>query len=320
MVAFYHYVRPSQKENDARHALVNRLKSWFSKKGQGWQVHCFGSFAAGVYLPAADMDLVVYTQKPSNKPPRMKKSMQANLVRDCARILRQSQGQIQPGSLVTIPHAKVPIVKYRDYVTQLKVDVSFDNDSGLIANNTYESWKSEYPQMVSLVTVVKQFLAMRELNDASMGGLGGLSTSCLVISVLQHMPNRNQMALGQLFMSFLDFYGNHFDLREQGIRINPPEYFRKKEWTGPVKGDFMAKPTLLLVDPNRPDNNLAAPSYSAKMVFDCFRDAFNLLNERMMGLERGERPDDSILGEVLGGNYEQYEQQRDLLDPGHRDR
>ena len=139
----------------------------------------------------------------------------------------------QEDSVEVIASAKVPIIKFIDRVTAIKVDVSFENDTGLVANETFLVWKRQYPAMPVLVAIIKQFLMMRGLNEVQFGGLGGFSVTCLVVSLLQNMPrvqNGSLVAeknLGEVLIEFLDFYGNRIDISRTGIMMNPPGYFDK---------------------------------------------------------------------------------------------
>lgn len=84
--------------------------------------------------------------------------------------------------------------------------------------------------MPIIVAVIKQFLLLRGLNEVVHGGLGGYSIICLVVSLLQHMPQREDRSgtnLGSILMDFFDFYGNKFDYSSVGIRMNPPGFFNK---------------------------------------------------------------------------------------------
>lgn len=144
-------------------------------------------------------------------------------------------------SVEVVPSAKVPIIKFVDRVTNLKVDVSFENDTGIIANETFDRWKRQFPAMPILVTVIKQFLMMRGLNEVQHGGLGGFSVTCLVTSLLQNMPRVQngelipERHLGELLIEFLDFYGNRIDTRRTGIMMHPPGYFEKVSAAFPVQ-------------------------------------------------------------------------------------
>ena len=132
-----------------------------------------------------------------------------------------------------ITRARVPLIKFVDRYTDIKVDLSFENDTGVKANSTFTSWKRQYPAMPVLVTVIKQFLMMRGLNEVQHGGLGGFSVTCLVTSLLQNMPRIQsgevvpEQHLGEMLLEFLDFYGNRLDTGRTGITMFPPGYFEK---------------------------------------------------------------------------------------------
>lgn len=142
-------------------------------------------------------------------------------------------GLAKQDSVNVIASAKVPIVKFVDRLTGIRVDVSFENDTGLMANRTFEAWKIQFPAMPMLVTIVKQFLMMRGLNEVQYGGLGGFSVTCLVVSLLQNMPRVQsgvmapEQNLGETLLEFLDFYGNQLDTTRVGITMDPPGYFDK---------------------------------------------------------------------------------------------
>lgn len=145
----------------------------------------------------------------------------------------KSAGIAQQGTVEVIVGAKVPLVKFVDRITAIKVDVSFENNTGVVANDTFALWKKQFPAMPLLVTIIKQFLMMRGMNEVQHGGLGGFSVTCLVTSLLQNMPrvqNGELMPehnLGEILIEFLDFYGNQFDTARTGITMNPPGFFDK---------------------------------------------------------------------------------------------
>ena len=184
-----------------------------------------------MYLPNADMDLVVIssTFRTSGIPVVLRTPAQMN---DFGAHLERI-GLAQRRSVVVIAKAKVPLVKYVDKMTGIRVDVSFENETGLTANKTFNAWKRQFPAMPILATLIKQFLMMRGLNEVVNGGLGGFSVTCLVTSLLQNLPRVQsgevipERHLGEMLLEFLDLYGNHFDLARSGISMNPPGYFEK---------------------------------------------------------------------------------------------
>jgi non-canonical poly(A) RNA polymerase PAPD5/7 len=87
--------------------------------------------------------------------------------------------------------------------------------------------------MPMIVTIIKHLLAMRGLNEPVNGGIGGFSVICLVVSLLQLMPQvtsgnmKPEHHLNEILMEFFDLYGNEFDTKTTAIRVNPPGYINK---------------------------------------------------------------------------------------------
>ena len=133
-------------------------------------------------------------------------------------------------SIEIISKAKVPLIKFNDRATGLRVDMSFENTTGTTANETFNLWKKAFPAMPVIVTLIKQFLMMRGLNEVVNGGLGGFSVTCLVTSLLQNMPRVQtgelipEHHLGEILMEFLDLYGNQLDIARTAIIMNPAGY------------------------------------------------------------------------------------------------
>lgn len=227
---FYEFARPRKYEQSVREDLLQRLKT-LVRRHLKCELHCFGSFAAGLYLPNADMDLVVISNE-FNRSGRKVACQKTQGIHDFAKCLRKAFIP-REGSVTVIPRAKVPLLKFVDRLTSIKVDISFENNTGLVTNETYRVWKDQFPAMPILVMVIKQFLMMRGLNEVVDGGLGGFSVTCLVTSLLQNMPRVQtgelipEHHLGEMLIEFLDFYGNQLDISRTGITMNPPGYFAK---------------------------------------------------------------------------------------------
>ena len=213
-----------------RTELLQQLTDVLRREYRDCTLHCFGSFAAGLYLPNADMDLVLVSN-------RFKTTGRATFTKlgDYRRVARvlSNCGIADGRSVVIIHKARVPLVKFVDRRTGLKIDMSFDNETGIIANGTFQQWKSQFPAMPIIVTLVKQFLAMRGLNDVATMGLGGFSVTCLVTSLLQLMPQVQsgdvipEQRLGDVLMEFFELYGKNFNTTQTGISLDPPGYFEK---------------------------------------------------------------------------------------------
>ena len=216
---FFDYIRPLAHEDEVRRDLINRVQNAIGRQHfapHSGRICCFGSFPAGLYLPTADMDLVYVSDLHYGGGPPVISCGKNGLYK----VARKLENKGIAADVVVIANARVPIIKFVDRATGIQVDISFENLGGVHAQAIFQQWKAHYPDMVYLVALVKQFLVMRGLNEVSTGGLGGFSIICLVVSFIQLQPKPDD--LGELFVNFLDYYGNKFDLRHTRIVMHPP--------------------------------------------------------------------------------------------------
>jgi non-canonical poly(A) RNA polymerase PAPD5/7 len=311
---FYDFVAPEDYEHDARSLLVQRVQDALSSTnwlGVPGSILCFGSFPAGLYLPTADMDLVYASDQHVRGGPQAvdtsrRGALKSVLYRASKRL---SQAKLVKGSAEVIWAAKVPIIKFKDRVTNIDVDISFENLSGVQAQATFDQWKRQHPDMTYMVALLKQFLAMRGLNEVHKGGIGGFTIICLVVSYIHHTQKSSN--LGQCFVGFLEYYGKQFNLATQRIQMHPPAVVWKTGFD--IDGRPEKQDGLSIQDPNRPENNISGGSHNVSLIFQAFAQAHDTITDRMRGTSMGEDIGDSILECILGGNYTQYQEQRSLL-------
>ncbi|KAK5169782.1 uncharacterized protein LTR77_005760 [Saxophila tyrrhenica] len=318
---FYDFVRPFEFEETVRQDLIERTQravrsSHIQPQTHKVEIKCFGSFASGLYLPTADMDLVAVS------PDFLRSGMKTfcgsgGQIHRLARYL-ENTGLAAPGTVSPVPKARVPIVKFVESLTGIKVDISFENDSGLKANETFAKWKEAYPAMPIIVVLIKQMLAMRDLNEVFSGGLGGFSIICLVVNMMQLMPQMQsdsmdpQQHYGQLLLEFLHLYGTNFDTTATGIQMRPPYQFQKLKQKG-VKTFSGDNQRLTIIDPNNPSNDISGGTRHIPVILDVFKKAHADIQRRLAEISSGKNVEESILGCVLGGNYDNFIQQRERL-------
>ncbi|KAK3942624.1 hypothetical protein QBC46DRAFT_69321 [Diplogelasinospora grovesii] len=314
IVDFYDFVKPRDFEERIRNEIVQELKDFCRRQFRDAEVYPFGSFPSGLYLPTGDMDLVFLSDQ-FLKGGRSKYDTKGILWKLDARI-RQNRLALRD-EIEIISHAKVPLVKYIEKKTGLKIDISFENMTGLQAVKTFTAWKEQYPAMPILVTVIKQFLAMRGLNEPVNGGIGGFSVICLVVSMLQQMPQvqsrsmNTQHHLGELLMEFFDLYGNRFNYQTTAISLNPPKYIPKNKI---VTFAYKNYDRLSIIDPNNPENDISGGSNNTSTILTLFSEAHRLLSKRLAELAQSRnRRNASILEVILAGNYSSFQSQREHL-------
>ncbi|CAI4213433.1 unnamed protein product [Parascedosporium putredinis] len=267
---FYEHFRPRQFEQDLRQKLVSHLDNSMKRGGNfsGCEIKAFGSFMSGLYLPLSDMDLVVCSYSLLRTGRETQRCMAKSFLYRFRRFLETDNIPFADSTEV-IAKARVPLVKYVDRLTGLKVDVSFENTSGINAIDTFLVWRKQFPSMPILVTVVKQFLVMRGLNEPVNGGIGGFTVICLVVSLLQLMPqvqSRNMIPehhLGEILLEFFDLYGNRFNYEEVAIRMTPPGYVPKhKVQNFPYRN----LDRLSIIDPNNSSNDISGGGQDVRLT------------------------------------------------------
>ncbi|OAL43606.1 hypothetical protein IQ07DRAFT_649949 [Pyrenochaeta sp. DS3sAY3a] len=316
---FHNFVMPRQSDHDIRNDLVDRMDDFMNHCGlirEPGRILCFGSFPAGMYLPTADMDLVYTSEEHFNGGPPLRalegRNVKSLLFKIAHKLVQTRMTQAHP---TVITKAKVPIIKFVDDVTGLEVDVSFENLGGIRAQATFKAWKEDFSDLPYLVSLVKQYLCMRGANQVHTGGIGGFSIICLIVSYLQNTPKTEN--LGECFLGLLKHYGHDFDLATKRIQMCPGAIVNKTEFG--IDGREEKLDGLSIQDPNRPDNNLTGGSSKAKDVFMGFAAAYETLQDRMAAAANGQDIGDSILGYVLGGNYQSYFEQRRIMDNLYRE-
>jgi non-canonical poly(A) RNA polymerase PAPD5/7 len=232
---FYEYVRPRDFEQGIRDHLIDNLSKAMRRDGRNFasaSVHPFGSFMSGLYLPTADMDVVVCSASFLRGGPPTYLGAKSWLYK--FQKFLTSQHVADAESIEVIAHARVPLVKYVDKLTGLRVDVSFENLGGVTAVDTFLQWKKQYPAMPILVTIIKHYLLMRGLNEPVNGGIGGFSVICLVVSMLQLMPQVQSRSLipehhlGEMLLEFFDLYGRQFQHETNAISLTQPVGYMRK--------------------------------------------------------------------------------------------
>mgnify|MGYP002655371420 CR=1 FL=1 len=178
----------------------------------------------------------------------------------------------EPQSIRVLDKASVPIVKLTDRVTQVKVDISFNMQSGVQSAELIKDYKRQYPVLSKLVLVLKQFLLQRDLNEVFTGGISSYSLILMCISFLQLHPRHNSYAnanLGVLLLEFLELYGRKFNYMKTGISIkNGGRYIPKEELQREMVDGH--RPSLLCIeDPLTPGNDIGRSSYGELKIFHC---------------------------------------------------
>ncbi|XP_043074226.1 terminal nucleotidyltransferase 4A isoform X3 [Puntigrus tetrazona] len=289
---FYNFMSPRPEETTMRQEVVDRIESVIKELWPTADVQIFGSFSTGLFLPTSDIDLVVFGKW--EKPP-LQQLEQALKKHNVA----------EPYSIKVLDKATVPIIKLTDQETEVKVDISFNVETGIKAASFIKEYVKKYTVLPYLILVLKQFLLQRDLNEVFTGGISSYSLILMVISFLQLHPRidaRNpNMNLGILLIEFFELYGRHFNYLKTGIRIkNGGAYMAKEDIMKAMSNGY--RPSMLCIeDPLLPGNDVGRSSYGAMQVKETFDYAYIILGHAVSPLARSypNKDSDSTLGRII---------------------
>ncbi|EGD76059.1 hypothetical protein PTSG_00768 [Salpingoeca rosetta] len=283
IVDFHKYMEPMKEEVTLRRAFVDRVKEVILGLWPKAEVTVFGSFNTGLYLPTSDIDVVVFGDWAV--PP----------LQTLARALRQVN---IPDKMEVIAKARVPIVKFRDKVTNLWMDISFNQPSGPQDSINVKKWKTQYRGLVPLVLIIKQFLLQRGLNEPFSGGIGSYAVFLLVMSFLQRRPLTSPTPnFGVLLIEFFELYGLHFNFYDVGISVRGTgKYFPKTgRWSGRRQREIMS-----IENPRDPSHDVTGNAFATPMIREAFQHAYFVLTSNMHEKrpKKYQRPQ-SLLGQIV---------------------
>ncbi|KPP67634.1 hypothetical protein Z043_113752 [Scleropages formosus] len=292
IVDFYRFMSPRPEEAAMRREVVNRIEAVIKELWPTADVQIFGSFSTGLYLPTSDIDLVVFGKWERSPLQQLEQAL-------------RKQNVAMPYSIKVLDKATVPIIKLTDQETEVKVDISFNVETGVKAARFIKDYLKRYSVLPYLIFVLKQFLLQRDLNEVFTGGISSYSLILMVISFLQLHPRidaRNaNVNLGILLIEFFELYGRHFNYMKTGIRIkNGGAYIAKEEIMKAMTSGY--RPSMLCIeDPLLPGNDVGRSSYGAMQVKQVFDYAYIVLGHAVSPLARSypNKDSDSTLGRII---------------------
>ncbi|XP_064876444.1 terminal nucleotidyltransferase 4A isoform X3 [Oncorhynchus nerka] len=283
---------PRPEEAAMRKEVVDRIETVIKELWPTADVQIFGSFSTGLYLPTSDIDLVVFGKWECPPLQQLEQALRKHNV-------------AEPFSIKVLDKATVPIIKLTDQETEVKVDISFNVETGVKAAFFIKDYTRRYPVLPYMIFVLKQFLLQRDLNEVFTGGISSYSLILMVISFLQLHPridaSNPNINLGILLIEFFELYGRHFNYLKTGIRVkNGGAYMAKEDMMKVMTNGY--RPSMLCIeDPLMPGNDVGRSSYGAMQVQQVFDYAYIVLSHAVSPLARSypNKDIDSALGRII---------------------
>ncbi|XP_012577192.1 PREDICTED: non-canonical poly(A) RNA polymerase PAPD7 [Condylura cristata] len=276
---------PCPEEAAMRREVVTRIETVVKDLWPAAEVQIFGSFSTGLYLPTSDIDLVVFGKW--ERPP-------LQLLEQALR----KHNVAEPCSIKVLDKATVPIIKLTDQETEVKVDISFNMETGVRAAELIRSYMKVRP--AGRRFLLRQGVpAVRTLRPSHGAGLvGGRHALALHPRIDARRADEN---LGMLLVEFFELYGRNFNYLKTGIRIKEGgAYVAKEEVVKAMTGGH--RPSMLCIeDPLLPGNDVGRSSYGAMQVKQVFDYAYIVLSHAVSPLARSypNRDSESTLGRII---------------------
>ncbi|XP_073834169.1 uncharacterized protein [Musca autumnalis] len=211
-------------------------------------LYLVGSTISGFGSDSSDVDMCLVSRSASNIDPRMEALFNLTVLRDCL----SKSGEFEYFNLI---EAKVPILRFRDRVHQLEVDLNFNNCVGIKNTHLLYCYSQLDWRLRPMVLVTKLWAQHHNINNAKNMTISSYSLVLMVIHFLQYavkpavLPclhelfpekfpllrsndfgyvdmnetigpyeSKNTQTLGELFLDFLEYYSN-FDYSQNAISV-----------------------------------------------------------------------------------------------------
>eukprot|EP00800_Vazella_pourtalesii_P019870 TRINITY_DN6909_c0_g2_i2.p1 TRINITY_DN6909_c0_g2~~TRINITY_DN6909_c0_g2_i2.p1 ORF type:complete len:406 (-),score=61.74 TRINITY_DN6909_c0_g2_i2:85-1302(-) len=271
IIDFYNYMKPTPAEKRMRSELVTRIRSMLQARIPEAHLEVFGSCSTQTYLPTSDIDLVIFGE--CNGDP-------LKIVEEELRAAGLANKEIK-----FLDKATVPVVRFTELTTGVRIDISYDMRSGPEAASLVKKFIKTYSALPKLLVVIKQFLLQRDFNEVFSGGLSSYALTLLIVNFLQLHPRRmatdEDANLGVLLIEFFELYGRLFNYKNTGIRVTDGgSYFLKKHHQS-----YYDEHSLLLFieDPLETKKVVTRGAFHFPIIRHAFEHAFLLLCSAVLG-------------------------------------
>ncbi|KAF9070681.1 hypothetical protein BDP27DRAFT_1323238 [Rhodocollybia butyracea] len=168
----------------AREHSLRRVQQHISSLyGPMFRVQLFGSTRYGVSFPDSDLDMVILDP---NHPKGAPQSDSKHHIKALAQNLRKTNNFVD---VFPIPNAKIPIVKFKDRVNNLMIDLNINDRGGLVNTRLIEEYCNVLPILRPMLAFIKLWAKPLQLNNSSISHatFSSYAFALMTIAVLQNM-------------------------------------------------------------------------------------------------------------------------------------
>ena len=260
---FVRWIEPTESEKHLRFLVVRRFRSAISCLWPSAKVICHGSTATGTFLPNGDLDFCVVGLPEGDT--------EALLEQLCEHLLN-----LQVVSRAQVIKAKCPIVKAVEKPFGYHIDISVNNENGILNIKRNICLMKTYKQLYPLIMVLKVFLYQEELDEPFKGGISSNTLIQLIVFVIQYAREDSQKNLGRLLMSFFNIFGKTFNYFTTGISTREGGALFSRIETARLQ--FKTPVTLCVEDPQIPGQFLGENAFATPKFRTACQEAFRKMN------------------------------------------
>ncbi|KAF9357122.1 Zinc finger, CCHC domain-containing protein [Mortierella sp. AD094] len=144
------------------------------------KIECFGSFASGLGTDSSDLDLVILPALHDQEQDLATPGRFQDLF-----VLKTLFQRYSMKDVEVIQGARVPILKFTDHKTSIKVDINYGHYTGLYNTRMIESYVRTDDRIRTFLYVLKAFVKARGINSPPLGSLSSYSYTLMAISYFQ---------------------------------------------------------------------------------------------------------------------------------------
>ncbi|CAD8121232.1 unnamed protein product [Paramecium sonneborni] len=262
MMEFFDYISPSDSEHKRRITAYMRVEKYLQDLAPEAQIESFDTFKTRMYLPNADIDIVMIETSCTQK--QLYKKVAAQMIKQTNKF----------ENVNLIANAKVPIIKFIDVESQYHFDLSFNQLDALKQIEELEKAFEIYPELKILLMTLKCMLRQRDLNETYSGGVGSFLLFQMILTFLREyrkdfFQNNQQdqiknVTLGEYMIKFLEFYS---DVQRKRIAGQG----------GNIDNKSTQDDRFSFISPQHPDHDIGHNSYKIQELFKIFQNRHDFL-------------------------------------------
>ncbi|EAX97885.1 PAP/25A associated domain containing protein [Trichomonas vaginalis G3] len=256
---FARWILPTEEEKHLRYLVIKRFRVAINQLWPNAKVICHGSTATGTFLPNGDLDFCVLGAPSGNDE-------------DLLTELNDHLQALQVVSNSAVIKAKCPIISGTEKPFNFKIDISINNENGVLNIKRNQYYFSHYPTLLPLVMLMKIFLLQEHLDEPYKGGISSNTLIQLCLFIIQASKNDINMNLGRLICSFFSIFGRNFNYFTTGISTREGGSLFSRVQADRMQ--FKSPITLCIEDPQLPGNFLGENAFATPHFRNACNDAF----------------------------------------------